>query len=165
MGYDFSQLDVLVVERHMLMRTLLEGVLREFGIKKTRVFYALAPALKSFQEKPSDIVLTDWSPLLDGLDLIDALRNPTRSGNPFVPIVVVSAFTERSHVLKARDRGMTEFLAKPVSARLIYRRIVSLIERPRPFVRGDSYFGPDRRRRAAPPPKGLVERRSSPFAC
>ena len=35
-----------------------------------------------------------------------------------------------------------------MSAEAIYKRLVQLIERPRPFVRvGEDYFGPDRRRR------------------
>ncbi|HWX90057.1 MAG TPA: hypothetical protein VNY75_07105, partial [Rhizomicrobium sp.] len=41
----------------------------------------------------------------------------------------------------------TEFLAKPVAAQNLFSRIAEIVERPRAFVRCDSYFGPDRRRR------------------
>ncbi len=41
----------------------------------------------------------------------------------------------------------TEFLAKPISAKQLYMRLVSVIEGNRPFVRVNSFFGPDRRRR------------------
>jgi two-component system chemotaxis response regulator CheY len=61
----------------------------------------------------------------------------------------------------ARDAGITEFLAKPVSATLIYRRIAAMVENPRDFVETGSFFGPDRRRRAAGP-KG-AERRKQVF--
>ena len=41
--------------------------------------------------------------------------------------------------------GMTQFLAKPVSAKTIYSRICAVIENPRPFIRISDFFGPDRR--------------------
>ena len=49
----------------------------------------------------------------------------------------------------ARDAGVTEFLAKPITADNLFSRIAEIVERPRAFVRCDSYFGPDRRRRQA----------------
>jgi two-component system chemotaxis response regulator CheY len=66
-----------------------------------------------------------------------------------VPVIVVTANTEIDHVFVARDTGMSEYLAKPVSAKLIYPRICSTIESTRPFVRAGGFFGPDRRRRRA----------------
>ena len=44
----------------------------------------------------------------------------------------------------------TEFLAKPVSAKVLHRRISGIIEAPRNFIRTAAYFGPDRRRRHDP---------------
>ena len=46
----------------------------------------------------------------------------------------------------ARDAGVTEFLAKPITAHNLFARIAEIVERPRAFVRCDNYFGPDRRR-------------------
>ena len=57
--------------------------------------------------------------------------------------------TER-RVNEARDVGVNEFLAKPVTARAVIDRLTQLIENPRPFVRSNDYFGPDRRRRDSP---------------
>ena len=49
--------------------------------------------------------------------------------------------------MAARDAGIREFLAKPVSPRNVYARLVSALNSDRSFVRVDDYFGPDRRRR------------------
>ena len=49
-------------------------------------------------------------------------------------------------VIEARDAGVTEFLAKPISPKSLYTRVHSIVTRPREFVRTKSYFGPDRRR-------------------
>ena len=59
---------------------------------------------------------------------------------------MVSANTETHQILEARDAGATEYLAKPVSGKLIYDRIVAVIENKRQSVRAEAFFGPDRRR-------------------
>jgi len=41
---------------------------------------------------------------------------------------------------------VTEFLAKPISAKALYQRILNVVVSPRPFIRTKTYFGPDRRR-------------------
>ena len=40
---------------------------------------------------------------------------------------------------------MTAFLAKPISAVALYRRLCTVINDHRPFVRVGDFFGPDRR--------------------
>ena len=63
---------------------------------------------------------------------------------------------------EARDAGVNEFLAKPVTARSLIHRINLVIEHPRPFIRCSTYFGPDRRRRAEPGFKGPWRRQGDP---
>jgi two-component system chemotaxis response regulator CheY len=65
-----------------------------------------------------------------------------------VPIIMISGYTEKHRVEAARDAGVTEFLAKPITAQSLYSRIAEIMERPRAFIRCDTYFGPDRRRKA-----------------
>jgi two-component system, chemotaxis family, chemotaxis protein CheY len=61
---------------------------------------------------------------------------------------MLTGHSEKNRVLRARDAGITEFLAKPISATALYERILTLVANPRPFIRTKSYFGPDRRRNA-----------------
>src|SRR6266851_823449 len=53
------------------------------------------------------------------------------------------------HSFVARDAGVTEFLAKPISAKGLYQRILNVVANPRPFIKTKTYFGPDRRRNTA----------------
>jgi DNA-binding response OmpR family regulator len=53
---------------------------------------------------------------------------------------------DKRRVMTARDAGVTEFLAKPISAKALYQRILNVVVSPRPFIRTKTYFGPDRRR-------------------
>jgi two-component system, chemotaxis family, chemotaxis protein CheY len=61
-------------------------------------------------------------------------------------VIIVSGHAERRRVLEARDAGANEFLVKPISAKALYQRIVSVVLQPRPYVKTKVYFGPDRRR-------------------
>jgi two-component system chemotaxis response regulator CheY len=148
-SYDLSALNILVLEKHLLVRRILTDVFSEFGVANVYSTPEIKEAYKFFAEMEPDIVLCDWTPDLNGIDFIRKVRMSDDSPNPYVPIVVVTANTELRHVCIARDNGMTEFLAKPVSAKTIYSRLCSLIENPRPFVRVGDFFGPDRRRRKA----------------
>ena len=60
---------------------------------------------------------------------------------------MLTGHTHIDHVRQARDAGINEFIAKPVSVKTMMTRLVAVIEHPRPFVRTKSYFGPCRRRR------------------
>jgi CheY-like chemotaxis protein len=145
--YDLSRLRVLVVEKHRLMRRIMCDVLRELGVREVKAATDAAEAFEMFQTFEADLVLTDWSPGLNGVEFLKMIRRSPNSRDMYVPVVMVTAYTELHHVCVARDAGMTEYLAKPVTAKLIYYRIKSIIENPRLFIRIQDYFGPDRRRR------------------
>jgi DNA-binding response OmpR family regulator len=74
------------------------------------------------------------------------IRQPGANANPYVPIIMLTGHSEKKRVVSARDAGVTEFLAKPISAKSLYERILNVVANPRPFIRSKTYFGPDRRR-------------------
>jgi two-component system chemotaxis response regulator CheY len=151
MGYRLDRLTVLVVDDNQHMRTLIRTILESLGVAHILDARDGAHALEKMAQTQVDLVVLDWNmEPMDGLELTRHLRRSTDSPDPFVPVIMLSGHTERSRVMQARDAGVTEFMAKPVSARSLYARIVSIIENPRPFVRTADYFGPDRRRQMLP---------------
>jgi len=96
-----------------------------------------------------DFILTDLSMKpVDGIAFTRQVRLSEESVNPYIPIIMVTGHTEKHRVEAARDAGVTEVLAKPVTAQNLYLRIAEIVERPRPYVRCEEFFGPDRRRRS-----------------
>ena len=118
----------------------------EFGVPTVQSTPDPEVAWDMHCQSATDIILSDWTEGLDGMAFLTKIRQDKDSPDPFVPVVVCSAKTEYRHVCYARDKGMTEFLAKPVSAHSIYSRICAMVESNRPFVRVADFFGPDRRR-------------------
>ena len=95
---------------------------------------------------------------LDGLDFVRLVRTGGDSPNPYVSIIMLTGHTELNRVLEARDSGVHEFLAKPISAKKLYSRIKAIIEHERKFIKAGRYFGPDRRRREDPNYSGKERR-------
>jgi DNA-binding response OmpR family regulator len=63
-------------------------------------------------------------------------------------MMIGNANTRR--VIDARNAGVDEFLVKPISARGLHSRLLTLVDNPRLFVRTVTYTGPDRRRHCRP---------------
>ena len=154
-GYDLSKLRVLLVDDHQPMRLVLSAMLQAFGFTDIHEATNGQEGLEMCLKLNPDIAFVDWiMDPMDGLSFTRIVRQGRRGLNPFMPIVLVTGRTDRAHVIEARDAGVTEIVAKPLSIDHLYRRIVALIEQPRPFVRTKHYFGPDRRRRRDAPYQG-----------
>jgi two-component system, chemotaxis family, chemotaxis protein CheY len=158
-SYNLTKLSILVLEKHLLIRNLLTEVFREFGVSTVMSTPDTKTAWDMFQQFRLDMILSDWAEGLDGMAFLTRVRQHPDSRDPFVPVIVCTANTEYGHVCFARDTGMTDFLAKPVSARTIYSRICAAIENQRPFIRVSDFFGPDRRRHFDNSFGGLERRR------
>jgi CheY-like chemotaxis protein len=143
----FESIKTLIVEDNAHMRSLLRALLNAIGVKDIIEVSNGRSAIEALRECKSDLVLTDLAMKpMDGLEFTRYVRNNEHSPNPFVPIIMISGHTEKHRVEAARDAGVTEFLAKPITAHNLFARIGEIVERPRAFVRCEGYFGPDRRR-------------------
>ncbi len=157
---DFNKLRFLVCDDNAHMRRILRTLLHSFGAREVYEAEDGATALEMYSHYVPDIVITDWSmPIFDGLELAQMIRQPDGVGNPYAPIIMLTGHSEKRRVMVARDAGVTEFLAKPISAKGLYQRILNVVANPRPFIKTKHYFGPDRRRNTNAAYIG-VERRS-----
>ena len=159
---DFNSLRFLVVDDNAHMRRILRTLLHGFGAREVYEAEDGASGLDAFNHFVPDIIITDWAmPIFTGLELTQMIRQPDGNANPYVPIIMMTGHSEKRRVTAARDAGVTEFLAKPVSAKGLYERIVNVILNPRPFIKTKTYFGPDRRRGASSTYTGPERRKAS----
>lgn len=154
-----SALRILVVDDNPHMRTITAAVLQSAGIRLVREAADGAAALEILRDYPADLVIVDFKMFpLDGVEFTRLVRNSPDTANPYLPIIMMTGHSEKSRIVEARDAGVTEFVVKPITAKAILDRIQSVIFHPRPFVKTDDYFGPDRRRRDAPNYRGAMRR-------
>jgi len=159
----YDLLKILIVDDNHHMRVLLAEILRAIGVKDIFEASDGAEGLQSIRDNPVDIVMTDLSMQpLDGIEFVRLLRTSPDSPNKVVPVIMITGHSTLARVHEARNAGVNEFLAKPLTARGVIERIHQVVENARPYVKTDDYFGPDRRRRADPEYKGPLRRSTDP---
>jgi CheY-like chemotaxis protein len=163
MSLTIEHLQVLVIDDNHHMVNIVKTIMRGFGVKEFRDARNAVEGYEVVKSEGVDLIITDYAmDQMDGCEFARLIRLGEESPNHYVPIIMLSAYSERSRVEAARDAGVTEFCAKPVTATELYRKVVSVINTPRPFIRTTLYFGPDRRRRKSDSYKGK-ERRETLF--
>lgn len=152
--YSFENLSFLLVDDNEPMRRLVRTILHQLGSHDIVEAPEGEEALDLLRGQPVDIVVCDMMMRpMDGIAFTHSVRQDGHSPNRFLPIIMTSAYSEPDKVVAARDAGVTEFLAKPLSVTALYQRVMAVVERPRPFVRNGAYFGPLRRGIDASPNK------------
>lgn len=159
---DLRDVSVLLVDDNANMRKVVSEILKAAGVRRVREAGDGLDALKIFQSQEIDLIFTDlMMHPVDGLAFIRWIRTSTASPNPYVPIIMMTGHATRQSLNEALMAGVTEFLAKPLTARGVMHRINEVVNNPRPFVRVSEYFGPCRRRKIDHDFQG-VERRGAP---
>jgi len=150
---------VLLVDDNQHMRSITQAVLQSAGMRKIVEATDGAQALELLKEHAIDLAIVDFNMFpLDGVEFTRLVRNSPDSANPYLPIIMMTGHSEKTRVYEARDAGVTEFIVKPITAKAVLDRIHAVIWRPRPFVKTDGYFGPDRRRQNLPDYSGPKRR-------
>lgn len=140
-------LHILLVDDNANMRAIVSAMLKSLGVGRVSEAEDGTRALQIIAGDPVDIAIVDFKMQpMDGVDFTRTIRLEENSPAPYLPIIMMTGHSERIRVTEARDAGVNEFVAKPVMISALIKRIEAIILKPRPFVRSDTFFGPDRRR-------------------
>ena len=160
MNHDLSGLAILVVDDNSNMRKVVKTLLATMDVKDVTEAESASAAILALHESPIDVIITDLSMApMNGIDLVRMVRMGRDSPNPHIPVIMLTGHTELELVREARDVGIDEFVAKPVSVRGLYERLDAIASHPRPIVRSQRYVGPDRRARRERAHQGKERRR------
>ena len=154
---NWDKVNIMVVDDNAFMRKLIVSTLYALGFPSVVDLPSAKDALKALSLSRTnpieagiatiDIIISDFvMPELDGSLFLRWIRTDKKAPDRFVPFVMCSGAADQAVVETARDAGVTEFLAKPFSAKTMGDRILEVIRNPRQYVLAQGYFGPDRRR-------------------
>lgn len=153
-----SEVRVLLADKDVRTASLVQRVLNTFGFEHITQVTSVEDALRVLKEEKIDLIVTEWNMGgTDGITLVKTIRaaKDARLIKRDIPIIMLTGKAERKDVITARDSGISEFIAKPFSARAMSSPLIQIVDNPRPFVVADDYVGPcRRRRREALPPEG-----------
>lgn len=139
---------VLVVDDDRRIAKLIRSVLAGLGFQHIIVEHSGEEALKILSEREIDMVICDW--MMDGMsgvEMVETLRRDVASPNQLVPVIMLSGNSEKPQIESARDRGVTEYVMKPFTAKSLCSRIISVIDNPRSFIISEGFSGHNRRRK------------------
>jgi CheY-like chemotaxis protein len=147
---NFAGLRILVADQNMFERRVVSQICRGFEVRNVVDVADGTEALDMMKTHRFDLVFCDVSLRgMSGLDLARQIRSDAAILDRQVPIILLTSQTQYAKIVAARDSGVTEIVAKPISPKLLQDRIVYVFQQPRPFVEAASYVGPSRRRRDA----------------
>ena len=145
MRLDIAKLKFLVVDDNLHMRHIVRGLLLGLGGRTVYEAEDGAGGLEALRTRAPDILIVDCPmPVLDGIELVRMIRRPHFRFNPLIPVIMLTGYPERQRVLQALEAGVDEILCKPISAKALHDRILSVVQHRRAFVQSKDYLGPDR---------------------
>lgn len=141
------ELKVLVVDDEHTMRKVTRSLLQAIGIKTLYEANDGRSGLEAIRTLAPDVVILDWEmPSPNGAEFVREVRSPGVFPFPNVPIIMLTAFADRSRVMEAVRLGVNEFLLKPVSSKALHARLFSILAKPRPMVQKGGYYVPEPRK-------------------
>jgi DNA-binding response OmpR family regulator len=151
----------LIVDRDHYTRGLIAQMLRGFGMESPMLVDNGEEAKSFLKESIPDIVFIEGD-LSDmpSASLLNWIRRQSKSPLRFVPLIIMSGYTQLRMIATARDGGAHIIVRKPVSPQTLFDRILWVARHARPFLETDRYVGPDRRFHDILPPDGVYKRES-----
>jgi two-component system, cell cycle response regulator len=119
-----TPLDVLVVDDDEACRELNAAVVERLG-HRCRTAVDGNDALAQLVDHPADVIVSDWDmPGMNGAELCQRIRG---SGDdaPYTYFIIVTALTDRAHLLGAMEAGADDFQRKPVNLDELEARLFS----------------------------------------
>ncbi|EOY3321176.1 butyrate response regulator transcription factor BumR [Campylobacter jejuni] len=123
MSQECKELIILVVEDEVKTRESMINILSE---RFSKVIGAQNgdEGLKKFKKFKPDLVITDIAmPIMDGLDMAREIKEISDD----VPIVVLSAYSEKERLLRSIDIGIDKYLIKPVDIEELFKVLDCLV--------------------------------------
>ncbi|MBT4891153.1 MAG: response regulator [Rhodospirillales bacterium] len=156
-------MNILVADDNDAFRIVMRTVMNALGISNVKFVNDAPKALEAANTGKFDAMIIERDlNNKSGLKLVKFLRASAKSNDPLLPVIMMAANWEYPQIVAARDAGVNEYLAKPFSQGQMQKRLEAVHTKPRPFIKDDDFFGPDRRRKTGPELKAKERRLIEP---
>lgn len=117
--------EILIIDdEHDTVDVLERNLCADFKIYKA---YDGKEGLRIAQEKLPELIITDlMMPNMDGMQFLRTLRQDKKMQH--IKVIIFTAKTSEEDILEAYDNGADAYLTKPISIRLLRKRIDRLVE-------------------------------------
>ena len=120
-----SQSSILLVDDSTTNIALLEAILEEKGYQIIKA-QNIMDALSSINKRIPDLILLDLLfPKVSGFDFFEQLQDKDQTRN--IPIIVISALSDKESEIKALNMGAVDFISKPIDIQYLTERVESIL--------------------------------------
>ncbi|NOU51239.1 response regulator [Pseudoalteromonas sp. JBTF-M23] len=138
-----KNMTVLIVDPFEAFRAMISKVLQEFGEVTVIQSSHGNDALDKLAYHDVDLIIAEWQLSgLSGIEFLTQVRTNTRTAN--IPFLMTSSTIEQSHVVRAIQCGVSEFVVKPFSSKQLKSRIQSAFSRPIRAYQGEVEQDPEK---------------------
>lgn len=161
--FNFAEVSALVVDPDRFSTGIISQILRGYGLEDLVMVTSGEEAKKLLPGGRFHLLITESVlPDIALADLVGWVRHHPKNDVRFMPIVVLTGYTQFTRVTYARDTGVNSVVRKPVAPVTLFDHIVWASRNDRPFIEADCYAGPDRRFREGTMKSGHGRRGSDP---
>ena len=126
---DNTNIKVLVVEDIALNQLLMKTLLDEFNFENDIAENGKV-AIEKLKAQHYDIILMDLlMPIMNGFEATEYIRNDMKCD---IPIIALTADVTTVDLNKCKFVGMNDYISKPVDERLLYNKIIELLNKNAP---------------------------------
>jgi len=128
---EISDLNFLVVDDHLMIRSLLTKFLGEQNAKSVDTAVDGADGLSKVKNalnlnNPYNAIFLDWNmPKMSGFEMLLECRKDERLKN--TAIIMLTAESEEENIIKALSAGATAYIVKPFKEDVVLRRLDNVV--------------------------------------
>jgi DNA-binding response OmpR family regulator len=158
--FNLDKASILLLDDTPMGMSILVQIVTGLGAKRVHRCTTIEMAKEAAASHQLDLAIIDSvAPSGAGYDFVKWLRESAQEPNCYTPVLMTTAHTPASDVVRARDCGSHLIVKKPIAPIVMLERIIWVAKEGRPFLFSGSYVGPDRRFREVGPPKSGGRRR------
>ena len=120
----FPNIPVLLVDDSAFVRRMVRGMLEPVNLRYVIECRDGAEALLRLTQFRPGLIILDWNlPILSAMDILDVLRDPARSNDAEVPVIVMTSTPTQRTLAQAAARNVRTVLRKPFAPKALWQRI------------------------------------------
>ena len=158
--FNLERAAILLLDDTPMGMSILVQIVTGLGAKTLYRCSSVEQAQEVAAQYEIDLAIVDaMAPEGKGYDFVEWLRREAQEPNCYTPVLITTAHTPASDIVRARDCGGHFIIKKPIAPIVMLERIIWVAKAGRPFLFTGTNVGPDRRFRDDGPPDGVGRRR------
>lgn len=142
--YTLTGKTVLVVDDNAHMRRLIGTLLSVTGSPHVKEAVSARSALERLNDTPVDMLICDWRiGDMTGLEVIKSVRQGDLAASPDLPIIAVSAYSNRDLAQAMYTAGANAVMTKPLGISTFLSIVRNISHSPASFRDAGTWFGPE----------------------